>query len=463
MSTGQSHVVMPVNAERTRRGQQDSPRMATAIHQSANDQTHSKPHHAEHEREQAGPLKEILAHQDSLYKYISWEDPVRTLSSYFAVLAFMLGTHYMPLTRLALKGGAYALGTVSVVELVSRSFGPNNFMSRIRPKNYKKVPEPLLNGTLKDIHDFVQYGAVQAQRIAYGQDLNMTVAAFFGCTATYWLIKFVTPFTLSIIGLTSLYIAPLVLSPQAREIAAAAAHDGKVLAGDLTNAAVDNGKAMANSTMDMTSNAVDSGKSMASNAVGMASNATSSAVDSGKEMASNTMSMTSNATSSAVDSGKDVANHTMSLAAEQSSKARDTAADAGQRIGNVAQNSQQAAVDQFTRARVAASDITGLGKPSQEESGTVGEKKLPSEEEIHNTVDRTPLISHPIPRGTLHDLSEESEHYRLSDRKPDITARDSIPRAGNQTLGKSEPIAPSAANDARPTGDAFVDPVTRKY
>jgi len=213
---------------------------------------------------------------------------------------------------------------------------------------------------------------------------------------------------------------------------------------------------MANSTMDMANSAVDSGKAMANNTMGMASNA----VGSGKEMTSKTMGKASSATSSAIDSGKTMANNTIDLAAEKSSKARDTAADAGQSIGTAAQSSQQAAVDQFTRARAAASDMTGLGKSSKEESG--GEKQLPSEEEIHNMVDRTPLINHPIPRGSLHDLSEESEHYRLSDRKPDISPRGTIPR-GHETLGNSAFIAPSAANDALPTGNAFVDPATHKY
>jgi hypothetical protein len=44
----------------------------------------------------------------------------------------------------------------------------------MRPKPYKKVPEQTLNATLKDIHDFVQYSAVQGQRIMLGEDLNKT-------------------------------------------------------------------------------------------------------------------------------------------------------------------------------------------------------------------------------------------------------------------------------------------------
>jgi hypothetical protein len=38
------------------------------------------------------------------------------------------------------------------------------------------VPEPALNATLRDIHDFVQYAAVQVQKVVFGQDLGKTFA-----------------------------------------------------------------------------------------------------------------------------------------------------------------------------------------------------------------------------------------------------------------------------------------------
>jgi hypothetical protein len=41
---------------------------------------------------------------------MQWEDPVRTLCSYIGALSILLGAHYLPLTQLALKAGAIALG-----------------------------------------------------------------------------------------------------------------------------------------------------------------------------------------------------------------------------------------------------------------------------------------------------------------------------------------------------------------
>jgi len=156
-------------------------------------------------------------------------------------MSILLGAHYLPLTQLALKAGAFTLGLISVTEFVCRLFGPDNFIARLRPKEYKKVPESTLNDSLKDIHDFVQYSVVQAQRVLYGQNLDKTFAAFLGLTAMYWLVKAASPFAISVLSVTSFYIIPLIISPPGREVA----HDARLLAGELANTAVDNGKALA--------------------------------------------------------------------------------------------------------------------------------------------------------------------------------------------------------------------------
>ncbi|KAF5551314.1 hypothetical protein FMEXI_3432 [Fusarium mexicanum] len=193
------------------------------------------------ERRDSGPLKDIIAQQDSLYKYISWEDPARTIGSYFAALGFMLAVHHMHLTQLVLKTMAIGLGVMSMAEFAGRSFGPNNFVSRMRPRQYKTVPESTLNATLKDIHDFIQYAVVQAQKVVFAEDLEKTFGAFVATGSLYFLIQFMTPFGIAILGLTTIYIIPLVTSPRGRGIA----RDGIARAQEISNAAVDQANSIA--------------------------------------------------------------------------------------------------------------------------------------------------------------------------------------------------------------------------
>lgn len=41
---------------------------------------------------------------------LQWEDPARTIGSYFAALGFLLAVHHLHLTQLALKTSAIGLG-----------------------------------------------------------------------------------------------------------------------------------------------------------------------------------------------------------------------------------------------------------------------------------------------------------------------------------------------------------------
>lgn len=162
-------VVLPVSGDSVQHPDQETAGIASTIQHALYERAHP-------ESEHPGPFKEIIAHPDSLYKYINWEDPIRTLGLYIGALSILFGAHYLPLTQVALKGGVTTLGVVSVTEFASRLFSANSLSARLRPKEYKQIPESTLNATLKDIHDLIQYAVVQAQRIVFGQDLGKTFA-----------------------------------------------------------------------------------------------------------------------------------------------------------------------------------------------------------------------------------------------------------------------------------------------
>jgi hypothetical protein len=391
--------------------------MAQAIQQSVYEQTHPKPP-ALPAPEQQGPLKAILAHQESLYKYVSWEDPFRTLGSYIALVSLLVGAHYMPLTRWALKAGAYTSGAIWVAEFASRSFGRDTFLSRLRPKPYKKVPEPVLDATLKDIHDFIQYCAVQSQRVLYGEDLKKTFAIFLGFTTMYWLIGAASPFALSLLGLTSLYIAPLVLSPQSREIASAVAHDGASRAKDLANAAADSGKSV-----------IDSGKATVDSGINMASNNMTHVAEQAAKTRDAVVDMSTRAGSVAVDSGKTAIDSTKSLAqsttaqtVEQSSKARNTIADASTRAAGTTADAGRTAMTRAAEQSDSARDtVTNM---STQAGTTVSNLFGTNTQSARDN-------SNQVKAG-----AEQDPNY-VVDRKARTIGGSSIPRAGLSTFTES--------------------------
>lgn len=64
---------------------------------------------------------------------------------------------------------------MSVATYAGQSFNPQT-KTRLEARQYRRVPEDTLNATLRDIHDFIQYAVVEAQRILFGEDLTKTFA-----------------------------------------------------------------------------------------------------------------------------------------------------------------------------------------------------------------------------------------------------------------------------------------------
>lgn len=223
-------VVLPVSGS-SPHSDHETAEIASTVQHALYERSHPEPEHP-------GPFKQILAHPDSVYRYINWEDPTRTLAVYLGALGILFGAHYLPLTQIVLKTGATALGVVSVTEFASRSFSGNSLSARLRPKEYKTIPEPTLNATLKDIHDFIQYAVDQAQRIVFGQDLGKTFATFLGFMGLFWLTKMISPFWFAVMALTSIFVAPLISSEQGRTVA----RDASVRAQELANAAAEKGR-----------------------------------------------------------------------------------------------------------------------------------------------------------------------------------------------------------------------------
>ncbi|KAI1305545.1 hypothetical protein F5Y03DRAFT_406412 [Xylaria venustula] len=313
----QTYVVLPVRADRSD-GQQSDKEVATAIEESLQEKLHpTEP------EEHDGPLKKVIANSDSLYKYLSWDDPVRTLASYLGLLGIMCGVHYLHWTQWFLKLGATGLGVVYLASFVSRST-KSDPVARMRPE-YKQVPEPTLNATLKDIHDLVQYLAIQGQKVIYGEDPGKTLGAFFGLTALFWLTKIMTPFNLGILGLSSAYIVPLIASPGGREVA----HSAKVHAQELAHTTSESTKGALHDTKakaaDLSGRAQHAAGNLTSRTQKAASNTSSGAQDMAGNMSSGAKNVAGNMSSVAQDMAGNVSSGAKNIAGNVSSKVQQTA------------------------------------------------------------------------------------------------------------------------------------------
>jgi hypothetical protein len=103
--------------------------------------------------------------------------------------------------------------------------------------------------------------------------------AFLGFTVLYWLTKIVSPFWLTVMGLTSIFIAPLVSSQQGRT----AAHDASVRSKELANVAAEKGRVLAENSQvkaaELSSKGKQTAADLAAQARGTASDISGTAAE----------------------------------------------------------------------------------------------------------------------------------------------------------------------------------------
>jgi len=377
-------IVVPGPTDGTQQSGQDPAELASKIERVLSEESHPN-------SEENGPLKELIAHQDSLYRYLSWEDPVRTLGSYLAVLSILFGAHYLPLTYWVVKAGAAVFGFISLSEIVGRYVSRDTFLSRLRPSEYKTVPEPILNATLKDIHDFIQYSAIQVQRIIFGEDLGKALAAFAGFTALFLLMNIASPFSLAVLGLTSLYIAPLAASPHGRALAKDATAQGQRLA----NTATEKAGVLAEDTK---AKAADLSVKT-------------------RETAGNVQQSVGNLAQSGKETVSDLSSQSMNKATDVSRATGEKVANVQQGVGNLAQSGKETVSDLSSQARNKATDVsraTGEKAANLKDMGVDAVNKAPGL--VNTSTERAANYTHQTIPGTVDEGTQNYRHDAGAER-----------------------------------------------
>lgn len=288
---------------------------------------------------------------------------------------------------------------MSLLEFAGRSFTSKTLSARLRPEGgYKKIPEPTLNATLRDVHDLLQASVVAVQKIIYGEDLGKTftvssrnrhsshqqqachsniIQAFLAATGIFWLIKFLNPFALTVLAVTSIFLAPLVNSPQGRETARLAKQRGL----DAASTAAESGKQLARDSKakaaELSSNAQQSASQAASNVNTAAANAYGKASDTAGQLSSKAQDTAVQAREGLGSAYGQASDATGQL----SSKAQGTASQAGTGASNAASNATQQARETANAGTTKLSQVLGgkteavntsTGKGASPDSGHSG-------------------------------------------------------------------------------------------
>ncbi|KAJ5623586.1 hypothetical protein N7490_012191 [Penicillium lividum] len=139
-----------------------------------------------------------------------WEQPRATAVSYASIIGFIFAARYLPLLRWAFKFLYMSLGVTAAVEIAGHVILKKGIASSFRPRRYYTIPKETHEAVLEDLSQLLDFFLIEFQRILFAENVVHTVAAFTAAFLGYWLIRIVPVWGLTVIGVTTAYIGPLV-------------------------------------------------------------------------------------------------------------------------------------------------------------------------------------------------------------------------------------------------------------
>ena len=171
-----------------------------------------------------------LTHYHSMfYRLLSWKNPRATGIAFASTVAFIFAARYLNVIRYALKLLYLTLGATVTAEVAGQLAFGRGLTSQFRPRQYFTVPKASLERLLDDVEQIINFVVIESQRIVFAENVYASGAAFFASLISYFLIKFVPLWGLTLIATVVTYLGPLVYI-QNKEVIDAQLEKGRQIA-----------------------------------------------------------------------------------------------------------------------------------------------------------------------------------------------------------------------------------------
>jgi len=152
-----------------------------------------------------------LTHYHSFFtSLLSWENPRASGIAFLSAVLFIFAARYLNILRYAFKLTWMTLGVTVLAEAAGKALFSHGFTSQVRPRKYYTVPKETLNSLIGDVHELINFFVIESQRIVFAENVFASAAAFLGAFISYYLIKIVPFWGLSLISTSVLFLTPLI-------------------------------------------------------------------------------------------------------------------------------------------------------------------------------------------------------------------------------------------------------------
>jgi len=152
-----------------------------------------------------------LTHYHSLfYRLLSWKDPRATGIVFAALISLIFASRYLNVLRYTFKILYSVLGVTVLAELAGKAALGDGFATKVRPKKYYTIRKESLERFTEDFEQLINFGVIEIQRIIFAENIWATVLAFSSSFISYWLIKWLPLWGLTLLTTCTTFLTPLV-------------------------------------------------------------------------------------------------------------------------------------------------------------------------------------------------------------------------------------------------------------
>ncbi|PQE29033.1 hypothetical protein CJF30_00004087 [Rutstroemia sp. NJR-2017a BBW] len=152
-----------------------------------------------------------LTHYHSFFSsLLAWDNPRASGIAYASIITFIFAARYLDILRYSFKVTYMTLFVTVAAEGLGKLLFSRGLTSQFRPRKYYTVSKDTLDALLGDVHELINFFVIESQRILFAENVFASLAAFFGSFLSYYLIKVVPFWGLTLIATSVLFISPLV-------------------------------------------------------------------------------------------------------------------------------------------------------------------------------------------------------------------------------------------------------------
>ncbi|KAH8593028.1 Reticulon-domain-containing protein [Bisporella sp. PMI_857] len=152
-----------------------------------------------------------LTHYHSFFtRLLSWEHPRASGIAFASVVAFIFAARYLNILRYGLKLTSWTLGATVLAEAAGKAAFGKGLITQIRPRKYYTIPKDSIDRLTGDITELINFFVIESQRIIFAENVFASAAAFLGAFISYYLIKIVPFWGLTLLSTSLVFLTPLI-------------------------------------------------------------------------------------------------------------------------------------------------------------------------------------------------------------------------------------------------------------